>query len=62
MMRVWLGVVVIALVTGPALGQQKERERAENAGRVMQPTFYSLLPGHTRPKYPAIRIASPFDL
>jgi lipid-binding SYLF domain-containing protein len=36
MMRAWLGIVVIALVTGPALGQEKERERVENAGSVMQ--------------------------
>jgi SH3 domain-containing YSC84-like protein 1 len=35
-MRVWLGVVAIALVTGPALGQEKEQDRVENAGKVMQ--------------------------
>jgi lipid-binding SYLF domain-containing protein len=35
-MRVWLGVVAIALVTGPALGQEKEQDRIENAGKVMQ--------------------------
>ena len=36
MMRVWLGVVAVALVTGPALGQEKEQDRVENAGKVMQ--------------------------
>jgi len=35
-MRVWLGVVAIVLVTGPALGQEKEQDRIENAGKVMQ--------------------------
>jgi lipid-binding SYLF domain-containing protein len=36
MMRVWLGVVAVALVTGPALGLEKEQDRVENAGKVMQ--------------------------
>lgn len=36
MMRVWLGVVAVALVTGPTLGQEKEQDRVENAGKVMQ--------------------------
>jgi lipid-binding SYLF domain-containing protein len=35
-MRVWLEILLIALVTGPALGQEKEQDRVENAGRVMQ--------------------------
>jgi SH3 domain-containing YSC84-like protein 1 len=35
-MRVWLEILLIALVTGPALGQEKEQDRVENAGKVMQ--------------------------
>jgi len=36
MTRVWLEILLLTLVTGPALGQEKERERVENAGKVMQ--------------------------
>jgi SH3 domain-containing YSC84-like protein 1 len=36
MKRVWLGVVLLAAIALPAFGQKKEKERVENAGKVMQ--------------------------
>src|ERR1700681_3760274 len=36
MNRLWLGTVLIAAIASPVLGQKKEQDRVENAGRVMQ--------------------------
>jgi SH3 domain-containing YSC84-like protein 1 len=36
MKRVWLGVVLLAAIVLPAFGQQKEQDRVQNAGKVMQ--------------------------
>jgi lipid-binding SYLF domain-containing protein len=36
MKRVWLGVVLFAVVASPAFGQGKEQDRVENAGKVMK--------------------------
>ena len=36
MKRVWLGVVLLAVSALPAFGQDKEQDRVENAGKVVQ--------------------------
>jgi SH3 domain-containing YSC84-like protein 1 len=36
MKRVWLGVVLLAVMASPAFGQGKEQDRVENAGKVMK--------------------------
>ena len=36
MKRVWLGVVLLAVIAAPAFGQNKEQDRVENAGKVMK--------------------------
>src|SRR5271154_4930993 len=36
MKRLWLGVVLLAASTLPAFGQDKEQDRVENAGKVVQ--------------------------
>jgi len=36
MKRVWLGVGLLAVIALPALGQKKEQDRVENAGKVMK--------------------------
>jgi len=36
MKRVWLGVVLLAVMASPAFGQAKEQDRVENAGKVMK--------------------------
>ena len=36
MKRVWLGVILLAVIASPAFGQGKERDRVENAGKVMK--------------------------
>jgi len=43
MKRVWLGVVLLAVIASPAFGQGKERDRVENAGKVMKEIM-----GHSR--------------
>ncbi|MGD0515269.1 MAG: lipid-binding SYLF domain-containing protein [Terriglobales bacterium] len=36
MKRIWFGVVLLAVSVSPAFGQDKEQDRVENAGRVVQ--------------------------
>ncbi|MFZ3340881.1 MAG: lipid-binding SYLF domain-containing protein [Terriglobales bacterium] len=36
MKKVWLGVVLVAVIAVPAFGQNKEQGRVENAGKVMK--------------------------
>ena len=36
MKRFWLGVALLAVIALPAFGQKKEKERVENAGKVMK--------------------------
>jgi lipid-binding SYLF domain-containing protein len=36
MKRIWFGVVLLAVIVSPAFGQDKEQDRVENAGKVVQ--------------------------